>query len=188
VADRLRRVATAELRRAEIDAIRALVQGAFDAGEDASDHVVEAFTEDDWDHALGGMHVILEHDGELVSHAAVVERRIRIGHLALRTGYVEAVATAVGRHGRGFGSRVMRDAAAWIVDRFELGALDTGRQSFYERLGWTIWKGPVFVDGPAGRVRMPEEEGHILVLATPSTPTLDPMAPIACEWRPGDVW
>lgn len=188
MADRLRCVPTAALEPTEIETIRELVWTAFRDGHAAGADRDAAFSEDDWDHALGGMHVVLDVDGEIVSHAAVVERRMRIGAVTLRTGYVEAVATAVGRHGRGYGSQVMRAVAEWIHEHFELGALDTGRQSFYERLGWAAWKGQVFVDGPGGREHTPEEEGGILVLVTPTTPDLDPLAPIACEWRRGDVW
>ena len=38
--------------------------------------------------------MLLEIDGQIVAHAAVVEREIHIGDRTLRTGYVEAVATA----------------------------------------------------------------------------------------------
>ena len=34
------------------------------------------FTDADWDHALGGMHAIIEHRGTLIAHAAVVQRRL----------------------------------------------------------------------------------------------------------------
>jgi len=33
-----------------------------------------------------------------------------------------------------------------------------------------------------------EEDGYVMILRTPSSPRLDPEAPISCEWRPGDVW
>ena len=37
-------------------------------------------------------------------------------------------------------------------------------------------------------VRPPEDDGDIMVLATPSSPTLDRHAVLSCPWRPGDVW
>jgi aminoglycoside 2'-N-acetyltransferase I len=82
----------------------------------------------------------------------------------------------------------MGDVAAWIKDRYELGALGTGRHTFYQRLGWRTWKGPSSVRRAEGAQRTPQEDGHILVLETPSSPPLDLSAPISCEWRPGDVW
>jgi aminoglycoside 2'-N-acetyltransferase I len=148
----------------------------------------EAFGVDDWEHALGGIHFVLDIGGEIVAHAAVVERKLHVGEQPLRSGYVEAVATASDRQGAGLGSIVMADASDYIRDTFELGALGTGRQRFYERLGWRVWAGQAWVRTADGPLRTPDEEGYILVLTTPSTPQLDTTAPISCEWRPGDVW
>lgn len=164
-------------------AIRALLVAAFEReGED------EAFSDDDWAHALGGMHFVLDVDGEIVTHASVVERELHVAGRPLRTGYVEAVGTAPGREGAGFGSMVMADVTAYIRGAFELGALGTGRHHFYERLGWQTWTGPASVRTTEGLRRTPDEDGFILVLRTPASPPLDLTAPISCDWRPGDVW
>jgi aminoglycoside 2'-N-acetyltransferase I len=162
-------------------AIRDLLWQAFGDGEDA-------IREEDWQHALGGVHFLLDLDGEMVGHAAVVERELEICGRPVRTGYVEAVATAVAFQGRGLGSQLMREVNADIRDRFELGALGTGRQGFYERLDWVTWKGPTSVRTAEGLRPTPEEDGYILVLQTPTSPELDLTAPITCHWRPGDVW
>ena len=148
----------------------------------------EAFTDDDWEHAVGGVHFVLQRDGEIVAHASVVERQLHVNAVALRTGYVEAVATAPDRQGSGFGSLVMADVNAYIRDGFELGGLGTGRQAFYERLGWRIWAGPTAVRTTEGVRPTPDEDGYIMVLTTPMSPPLDLNATIMCEWRPGDVW
>jgi len=179
---RLRRVLTTDLTASEITIIRALLVTAFGSDEE------ERFDDDDWNHALGGVHFVLNVDGEIVCHAAVVERELHVGNQPLRTGYVEAVATAVGSQGAGLGSIVMADVTTYIRERFELGALGTGRQHFYERLGWLRWEGPAFVRTADGPRRTPDEEGYILVLPTPSSPDLDMAASISCDWRPGDVW
>jgi aminoglycoside 2'-N-acetyltransferase I len=131
---------------------------------------------------------VLELDGEIVAHASVVERELHVDGRPLRTGYVEAVATAPERQGRGLGSLVMDDVTAYVRERFELGALGTGRVSFYERLGWLAWKGPTSVRKADGPLRTPEDDGYVLVLPTPTSPLLDLTAPISCDWRPGDVW
>ena len=126
----------------------------------------ERFADDDWAHALGGVHVVLDLDGEIVAHAAVVERELRVADRPLRTGYVEAVATTPDRQGQGLGSLVMGEVNAIIRDGFELGALGTGSQGFYERLGWLTWQGPTFVrtaEGPeahAGRGRRDHGARH----------------------------
>ncbi len=179
---RLRRLATGDLGAAEIVAIRELLVAAFGTDDD------ERFTDDDWDHSIGGVHFVLDVAGEIVTHASVVEREIQIAGHPLRTGYVEAVATAPAHQGAGFGRTVMRDVTTYIRDHFELGALGTGSHGFYERLGWQTWAGPTFVRTAAGPRRTHAEDGYILVLPTSTSPPLDTAAPISCEWRPGDVW
>ena len=178
----VRLVRTPDLTPSELLGIRALLAAAFGDDED------ERFTDDDWQHALRGMHFVLELDGALVGHAAVVERTLELDGRTLRTGYVEAVAVAPGLQGGGHGSVVMTAVTDWIRTRFELGALGTGRHGFYERLGWQTWQGPSSVRTPEGARRTPDEDGYIMVLATPASPPLDLTAPIACDWRPGDVW
>ena len=148
----------------------------------------ERLRDEDWDHALGGVHVIAEDDGAVVAHASVVERTIEIGGRPLRTGYVEAVAVALDRRGQGLGRLVMKDAAAIIRAEFELGMLGTGVQPFYERLGWRVWRGPSGIRTDRGVDPTPDEDGYLMVLDTPRTPALDPLAPVTCEWRAGDSW
>lgn len=137
---------------------------------------------------MGGFHFVLDLEGQIVAHASVVERELHVGRMPLRTGYVEAVATAPGHQGRGYATLVMRAVGAYIRGRFELGALGTGVHGLYERLGWLTWAGPSSVRAPSGEHRTPEEDGYILVLPTPASPRLDLAAPISCDWRPGDVW
>lgn len=179
---RVRRLQTQELTRAEISAIRALLVEAFGTDEE------DAFTDDDWEHAVGGLHFVLDVDGEIAAHASVVERELHVDGRPLRTGYVEAVATAPARQGAGLGSILMGEVSAYIRDRFELGALGTGRHRFYERQGWRTWTGPSAVRTADGERPTPDDDGDIMVLATPTSPPLDPGAAITCEWRPGDAW
>ena len=179
---RVRRLPTADLSAREVTLIRRLLEAAFGSDEE------DRFTEDDWQHALGGMHFLVEAEGTIVAHAAVVERDLHAGGRPLRTGYVEAVATVPGRQRTGLGSMVMREVASYIEERFELGALATGSHHFYERLGWQTWRGPTSVRTADGPRRTPEEDGYVLVRGTRSSPALDLDDPITCEWRPGDVW
>jgi aminoglycoside 2'-N-acetyltransferase I len=183
-APRLRRLPTSALTASEREAIRTLMVEAF---HDESEPE-EAFSDDDWQHALGGTHVVLDVDGEILAHASVVERRLQVAGLGLRTGYVEAVATSPARQGEGFGTLVMEDVGAIIRAGFELGGLGTGAQHFYERLGWRVWPGPTLVRAPGGDRATPDDDGFVMVLRTPTTPPLDETSQISCEWRPGDVW
>jgi aminoglycoside 2'-N-acetyltransferase I len=161
--------------------IRALMDTAFGTGD-------EAFNDDDWAHALGGQHFVLDLDGQIVSHASVVERTLEIGRRPFRTGYVEAVATAPDLQGQGHGSIVVAAVTEHVRSMFELGALGTGRHAFYERLGWQTWLGAAFVRSPDGEQRTPDDEGYILILRTPTSPPFELTEPISCDWRPGDVW
>jgi aminoglycoside 2'-N-acetyltransferase I len=178
---RVRHHATGQLTIPETAAIRSLLRAAF-AGDG------DGFTDEDWAHAAGGLHVLLELDGAIVSHAAVVPRILESGGRALRTGYVEGVATDPRHERRGLGSAVMREVGEAIAASYELGALSTASPGFYERLGWRRWTGPTFVRSPDGLVPTPDDDGGILYLPTSRTPLLDDTLPISCDWRPGDVW
>ncbi|MDQ3691726.1 MAG: GNAT family N-acetyltransferase [Chloroflexota bacterium] len=179
---RLRRLSTSDLSGAEVRAIRALMDVAF--GPDVDDR----FTEDDWQHAIGGMHFVLDVGDEIVAHASVVRRELHVDGQPLRTGYVEAVATAPRRQRQGFGTVVMQDVGSYVRGGFQLGALGTGSNGFYERLGWLTWQGPSSVRTTSGALMTPDDDGYIMVLRTSSSPAFELTGPISCEWRPADVW
>jgi aminoglycoside 2'-N-acetyltransferase I len=148
----------------------------------------EGFSDADWDHTTGGLHVWLSDAHRVISHAAVVERTLLCAGQALPVGYVEAVATSPAHRSRGYGRTVMARVGEVIRERHALGALSTGAHGFYEALGWERWRGQTFVDGPAGRHRTPDDDGGILILRTPRSPRLNLDGDIVCDWRPGDVW
>jgi aminoglycoside 2'-N-acetyltransferase I len=176
---RLRTAPTADLSPAELTGLRALLDDAF-AGR---------FGDDDWSHALGGVHVLAAVDGELVGHGSVVLRQLVAGERTLRTGYVEAVATAAPWRRRGVGSAVMAEVERLVAEGFELGALSSSRQAvrFYAARGWQRWTGAVAARTPQGVVDSPGEA--VFVLPTPHTPAgLDTSARLLCDWRPGDLW
>jgi aminoglycoside 2'-N-acetyltransferase I len=176
----MRTATTAELGTEELAALRGMVFGAFGG----------RFDEHDWEHMLGGVHVLVEEDDGVVAHGAVVGRVLAAGARELRTGYVEGVATRGDRRGRGLATVVMVEAGRVVERDYELGGLadGTGIPGFYQRLGWETWQGPTFVAGPQGRVRTAAEDGNVLVLRTPATGELDLTGPLTCDWRPGDVW
>jgi aminoglycoside 2'-N-acetyltransferase I len=170
---------TADLSDRDRVAIRALLDAAY-AGE---------FSDDDWAHAIGGAHLIVEADGGIVAHASVVARVIDVGGRALRTGYVEAVAVRPELQRTGLGSEVMRAAGELIARDFELGALSSGEWDFYARLGWERWRGPTSVRHAGGQVaRTPRDDDSVMILRVPLTPSIDLAAPITCDDRPGDPW
>lgn len=176
---------TAEAPPGVLDAARRLCEAAFAGDPDG------AFGDEDWAHALGGRHVVVLDDeaGDLLAHAAVVPRTLHVAGSPFRAGYVEAVATRPGRHGEGLGSVAMIEVGELVRRHFELGALSTGRWSFYERMGWERWQGPTFVRQPDGTdLRTEEEDDGVMVLRFGPSATVDRRRPIACDARPGDAW
>ena len=175
----VRRIVSDALTGTEHAALRSLFASVWSKDE---------FTGDDWDHAQGGMHFVVEMDGDIVSHAAVVPRELHACGHVLRTGYVEAMATHPLYRRKGFASALLRDLGAFLDAHYALGGLDTGKLAFYARHGWQSWRGPTYVRTAEGIVRTPEEDGCVMVRRTPATPDIDLAAPISCDWRSGDVW
>ncbi|MGW7523121.1 GNAT family N-acetyltransferase [Streptomyces sp. NPDC054783] len=175
---RVRLAHTADLEPAELDAARALLDEAFDGG----------FSDEDWNHGLGGMHVLVRDGGGLAAHGSVVMRRIRHRGRWLRTGYVEAVAVRPDARRTGLGGRVMAEVERVIERAYDLGALSASEEGapLYAARGWQQWRGRVHALSPDGIVRLPEEEGGIYVRPALAGP-LDPGRELVFDWRDGDV-
>jgi aminoglycoside 2'-N-acetyltransferase I len=56
----------------------------------------------------------------------------------------------------------------------------------YARLGWELWRGPLFVRTDAGLMPTPDEE--VMILRLPRTTPLDLDSPLSAEWREGELW
>ena len=174
----LRTASTAELSPSLLLDIRALLGAAFPGN----------FSDDDWSHALGGVHVWLTDADDVICHASLVERTLVCSGHTLHVGFLEAVATAAAHRRKGYGAMVMEQIGELIRERHALGALSTGTHAFYRTLGWESWRGPTFVDGPRGRERTPDDDGDVMILRTSRSPHLDLDGDIVCDWRQGDVW
>jgi aminoglycoside 2'-N-acetyltransferase I len=146
------------------------------------------FADEDWEHALGGWHVVVTDDGAVVAHAAVVRRELHVDGRPVHTGYVEGVGTTPGRQGEGLGTLAMREIDTLIRRHHDLGALSTSAHGFYERLGWERWRGPTSVRTAAGVVRTPDEDDGIMVLRFGPSAAVDLGATLSCEARRGDDW
>ena len=174
----VRTVHTADLDDATLAAARAFLDDVFE-GE---------LTDDDWDHALGGVHALLWEGAELIGHASVVQRRLLHGGRARRTGYVEGVGVRADRRRRGHGGALMGALERVIRGAYELGALGSTDQAmdFYARRGWKRWRGPTSALTAAGISRTEGEDGSVYVL--PHTVPLDLEGELVCDWRDGDLW
>ncbi|MEU9126291.1 GNAT family N-acetyltransferase [Streptomyces sp. NPDC048506] len=169
---------TADLDTATLQAARALLHEVFDD-----------MAPEDWEHSLGGLHALVHEDGDLVGHAAVVQRRLLHNGRALRCGYVEGVGVRADRRGRGHGAALMAALERVIHGAYDLGALGASDEAgdFYAARGWQLWRGPSWTLTPSGTRRTPDEDGCIHVLPTAAAP-LDLDADLTCDWRDGDVW
>lgn len=173
-----RLVHTADLDNETREHAKLMLAAAFDG----------TFGEDDWEHALGGMHALIMNRGTMIAHASVVQRRLLHRQVALRCGYVEAVAVHPDWRGQGLGAAVMDAVEQVIRGAYSLGALSASADvaDFYTARGWQHWQGPTSVLAPAGPTRTPDDDGTILVL--PNNIDVDPTAALVCDWRDGDVW
>nr|WP_283139412.1 GNAT family N-acetyltransferase [Rhizohabitans arisaemae] len=171
-------VHTAELPTTTLEAARALLDEAFDGD----------FSDEDWDHSLGGMHALIWEGAELIGHASSIQRRMIHNGRALRTGYVEGVAVRADRRGRGHGAALMGAVERVVQGAYDLGALSAAEAAaaFYAARGWQSWQGPSFALTPAGVLRTAEEDDSIFVL--PLAIPLDLSGELTCDWRDGDLW
>ncbi|MEU6555795.1 GNAT family N-acetyltransferase [Streptomyces sp. NPDC046915] len=175
---RLRTAHTADLDPAELRAARALLHDAFDGD----------FSDEDWEHGLGGMHALVHDDTGLAAHGSVVMRRARHRGRWLRVGYVEAVAVRPDARRTGLGGRVM-GALERIVDRaYDLGALSASEDGapLYTARGWQLWTGRIHALSPDGIVRLPDEEDTTYLRPALAGPP-DPAHELLFDWRDGDV-
>ncbi|MEU6315009.1 GNAT family N-acetyltransferase [Streptomyces sp. NPDC047014] len=170
---------TSQLTAEELRAVRDLLDDAF-AGD---------FSDEDFEHALGGMHVVIGADGRLVAHGSVVQRRVVHGERVLRVGYVEAVAVRPGVRRQGLGGQVMDRLEQVVAGAYELGALSASEEGagLYVGRGWAPWPGRIGALSPEGPVRLPEEEGSTYLWVPPAGIALDPAGRLDFDWREGDV-
>ncbi|MEV6421456.1 GNAT family N-acetyltransferase [Streptomyces sp. NPDC051662] len=181
----LRTAHTYELSPAELTEIRALLDDAFEGG----------FSDDDWDHGLGGVHALVrDGDGTLLAHGSVVQRRVLYDGRSYRVGYVEAVGVRPDRRGQGHGGRVMAALERVIDGAYAVGALsasDAGAPLYRSR-GWQAWPHRIEALAPGGVVRLPEEEGSTYLRPAAGRPLPGSASPggagaLIFDWRDGDV-
>ncbi|MEU0526758.1 GNAT family N-acetyltransferase [Streptomyces niveus] len=180
MSDPLRTAHTFELDPATLGEIRALLDDAFDG----------AFSDEDWTHGLGGVHVLVrDGTGALVAHGSVIQRRLTHAGRSYRVGYVEAVGVRPDRRGDGLGGRVLEVLERVIARAYDVGALsasDSGARLYRSR-GWHLWQGRVEALSPDGIVRLPEEEGTTYLWPVPGLELPSADHALVFDWRDGDV-
>ena len=150
-----------------------------------------AHQEDDFTHLFsyipsGGIHVLAYREHEVVSHAVATTRWLQPEGLPLlRTAYVDAVATRPAYQGQGIASTLMRHLATVISD-FEMACLETERVSFYARVGWEVWRGPLAGRRATELLPTPDQKG-MMILRLARTPPLDVESFLVIEYD-GRIW
>ena len=176
---RLRTAHTADLVPAELRAVRTLLDDAFEGN----------FSDEDWDHGLGGVHALVHDERGLAAHGSVIQRRVLHRGRSLRVGYVEAVGVRADVRRTGLGGRVMAALERVVDGAYGLGALSASEDgaALYTARGWQVWPGHICALGPKGVVRLPDEEGTTFVRSVASAGPLDPAYELVFDWRDGDV-
>ncbi|MFJ2934344.1 GNAT family N-acetyltransferase [Streptomyces sp. NPDC087219] len=170
---------THELGADRLRSVRELLDTAFDGD----------FSDDDWDHTLGGVHAWIEDEDGIAAHGAVVMRRALHGGRSHRVGYVEGVAVRADLRRRGLGGDVMAGLERVIDGAYAFGALgasDAGA-ALYRARGWQVWGGRLEAMGPEGIVHLAEEEGYVFLRPAAGRALPDPAGALVFDWRDGDV-
>ena len=170
---------TYELPPPLLDRIRAFLDTAFEDG----------FSDDDWDHTLGGIHAYLTDRSGILAHGSVIQRRVIRAHRSYRIGYVEGVAVRADRRREGLGGRVMTALEGVIDGAYAFGALsssDSGTR-LYAAHGWQLWTGRVGAQGLGAVVPLPDEEGSVYLRGAAGRPPPSPARKLIFDWRDGDV-
>lgn len=145
-----------------------------------------------FDELTDSVHILArDHSGRLVSHVEWVPRWLQpAGHGALRTAYVEAVATSPEHQRRGLATTLLRRFHELVRNdgTWALAALSPSDSAFYSRLGWELWKGPLAIRHD-GRIEPSPPDEEVMILRLPLTPpTLATTALLTAEWRVGELW
>ncbi|MFF8839072.1 GNAT family N-acetyltransferase [Streptomyces sp. NPDC015130] len=175
----LRIAPTHELGADRLRSVRAMLDSAFDGD----------FADEDWDHALGGVHAWIEDGRGIAAHGAVVLRRVLHQGRSYRIGYVEGVAVRGDLRRRGLGGAVMDGLERVIDGAYAFGALSASDEgaALYRSRGWQVWEGRIEVLAPEGIVRLAGEEGSTFLRPAAGRPLPDRAAPLVFDWRDGDV-
>ena len=141
--------------------------------------ILETFVEAT--HVLGYYHDLL------VCHALWVTRFLQAGtDPMMRTAYVEAVATEAKYRSRSFASAVMKHLVG-EVQEYDLAALSPFSVEYYQRLGWELWQGPLFIRTKNDLMPSLDDE-EVMIFRLPKTPWLDLTGALSAEWRTGELW
>ena len=73
------------------------------------------------------------------------------------------------------------------VQDYDLAALSPSDAGYYRRLGWELWRGPLFIRENGTLLPSPDDE-EVMIYRLPKTPALDLHDSLSAEWRRGELW
>lgn len=146
------------------------------------------FTRDDFQHALGGMHVLAYDHQQIIGHVSIVQRNMAIGDKPITVGYVEAMAVLENYRRQGIGKQLMLATNKIIDDCYQLGLLCASDEgvSLYQSVGWRVWNGSLYELNQGHYIHSIDEEGGIMGWS--NNQSIDFTQPLYCDFRSGDQW
>ena len=145
------------------------------------------FSDEDWQHTYGGVRFLGHFDGHLISHGAVVPRKMQVDGASMLVGYVEGIAVSPGFQRKGFGSLLMEEITSYCKSDFRLSMLSTDEKVFYERQNWLDFQGNSYVLKDGVEIRSEDEDEGLMYLLGLHQFTDYPRK-VVCEARVGDAW
>jgi len=171
------------------------------------DLCTRAYGEDVWcdyEYLKAAYHVVGRDAGVIVSHALWVNRSLSVnGAAPLMTAYVEYVATEPALQGLGLASQLLRFLLNYIQNQvaihaeldvalpYQLAALAPAESQFYERLGWELWQGDLYIrqqDDLQHDHLIPTPDDDVMIFRLTTTPEISITDDLSAEWREGELW
>lgn len=146
------------------------------------------FSLDDFQHALGGMHIFAYYQEKMVGHIAIVQRNMAIDNNPISVGYVEAMAVLKDYRRQGIGKELMTQANDIIKSCYQLGLLSASEKGIplYSLLGWRKWTGKLFeLNQGVYKQTEGDDEG---IMALSAINEIDLTSSLYCDFRSGDQW
>lgn len=144
------------------------------------------FSKHDFYNALGGLHLLLMHNKQIIGHVAIVQRQISIDGNATKVGYVESMAISSSRQRQGLGVLLMYEVNKLIDTTYEYGFLSQSEEGegLYLKSGWKKMNPPFYEFFPKGI----KESVEFDVMCYSSKNNINPKSKLIADYRIGDIW
>lgn len=105
------------------------------------------------------LHIFIFEDGIVASHVGLVNQTITVGGNRISVAGVGGVLTRRDCRGKGFGQMALKKAEEYVRQQkdanFGMLFCRDAVRPWYERLGWSAIKEPVWIDQPGGVIQAP---------------------------------